>query len=55
MKMIGITLGLALMLISSAAAARSHGGHYIGGHGSSHRGGHYVSATGSHHYRHHRM
>jgi hypothetical protein len=29
------------------------GGHYAGGHGSSHRGGHYVNPRTGNHYTHH--
>ena len=54
MKIIGIAAGLALMLLASTADAHGHGGHYVGGHGSSHRGGHYVNAWGGQHYSHHR-
>ena len=49
-----ILAALAVLAFATTADARSRGGHYVGGHGSSHRGGHYVSATGSHHYRHRR-
>lgn len=42
----------------SHSSIRSHhssqGGHYAGGHGSSHRGGHYVNPrTGNHYTKHH--
>lgn len=55
----GVTLAL---LMFGAAEARGHsshvhysagGGHYVGGHGSSHKGGHYVNPKTGNHYRPH--
>lgn len=43
---------VAALALTSAADAR--GGHYVGGHGSSHKGGHYVNRATGNHYRHHR-
>ena len=31
----------------------NQGGHYVGGHGSSHKGGHYVNPRTGNHYTHH--
>ncbi len=43
---------IALLIISALAstAAMARGGHYAGGHGSSHKGGHYVNARTGNHY-----
>lgn len=59
MRVIGVIVGVALMLIAGSAEARGRhygyqGGHYSGGHGSSHRGGHYRNARTNNHYTHHR-
>ena len=41
----------------SGASSHKHypnqGGHYVGGHGSSHKGGHYVNPRTGNHYTHH--
>ena len=59
MKGIGIAMGVARMLVVASAEARGRhdadqGGHYSGGHGSSHRGGHYRNARTHDHYTRHR-
>jgi hypothetical protein len=38
---------------SNHAHYQNQGGHYIGGHGSSHKGGHYVNPRTGNHYTHH--
>jgi hypothetical protein len=49
----------ALLLLTAPAFAAAHthygyqGGHYAGGHGSSHKGGHYVNPRTGNHYTHH--
>jgi hypothetical protein len=47
-----------LVLTAPAFAAHAHygyqGGHYAGGHGSSHKGGHYVNPRTGNHYTHHK-
>lgn len=57
---------IGLLLMPYASEARGHGssshvhypnqgGHYAGGHGSSHKGGHYRNARTHDHYTHHRF
>ncbi len=55
MKAIILGAALTLALATGAQASRYSymGGHYSGGHGSSHRGGHYVNARTGNHYTHH--
>jgi hypothetical protein len=38
---------------SSHTHYANQGGHYVGGHGSSHQGGHYVNPRTGNHYTHH--
>jgi len=51
---------LLFLLLSGTAHARGHahysyqGGHYAGGHGSSHKGGQYINRRTGNHYTHHR-
>lgn len=57
-------LAAALVIVAlswpASAFAKSHahyanqGGHYAGGHGSSHKGGHYVNPRTGNHYTHHK-
>jgi hypothetical protein len=61
MKNTTIVLAALGMLIGGTSEARGHagthysnqGGHFSGGHGSSHKGGHYVNPKTGNHYRHH--
>lgn len=48
MKKIVVVLVCALLVAPLIAEAR--GGHYAGGHGSSHKGGHYKNARTGNHY-----
>lgn len=56
MKKIAVGLFAALFALSSfagiAEAKGSKGGHYRGGHGSSHKGGKYVNPKTGNHYTH---
>lgn len=57
MKKLLTIIAIVLMTITSFAQHRHYanqGGHYRGGHGSSHRGGHYRNARTNNHYTHHR-
>jgi hypothetical protein len=53
--------GLSIARGGSRGGTHSHssghhsnqGGHYVGGHGSSHKGGHYVNSRTGNHYVHH--
>lgn len=54
----GLLFIIFVIATSSPALARGRsygyqGGHYSGGHGSSHKGGHYVNARTGNHYTHH--
>ncbi len=40
------------ILVCLPPIALASGGHYAGGHGSSHKGGHYVNARTNNHYQH---
>ena len=54
MKKYIFALLLAVALFpANAFAHRNMGGHYAGGHGSSHKGGHYKNARTGNHYTHH--
>ncbi len=57
---LSIFLLAGLVFSAPMALAKSHahygyqGGHYAGGHGSSHKGGHYVNRRTGNHYTHHK-
>ena len=63
---IGVLLAAVMMLALSSGEAfargrggshahyANQGGHYAGGHGSSHKGGHYRNARTHNHYTHHK-
>lgn len=63
-KFISLFLLVVVMFIAvtcaEARAYRRHhhyaymGGHYVGGHGSSHKGGHYINLLSHNRYKHHR-
>lgn len=52
MKILVATLICLSLVVSSIAKAR--GGHYAGGHGSSHKGGHYKNSRTGDHYESHK-
>jgi hypothetical protein len=57
MKKLILSIAMMLMVLFSFGQHRHYanqGGHYVGGHGSSHRGGHYVNSRTHNHYTHHR-
>jgi hypothetical protein len=58
MKKISLLISVLLLTLCSLAQTHRHysnqGGHYAGGHGSSHKAGHYVNARTHNHYTHHR-
>lgn len=58
MKQFTLVIAIIIMAFTSTFAQHRHyanqGGHYRGGHGSSHRGGHYVNRRTHNHYTHHR-
>lgn len=43
---------LSLIVMFAAQPVLAAGGHYAGGHGSSHKGGHYKNAATGDHYQH---
>lgn len=47
-----ITIALFTLAILAPTASFARGGHYIGGHGSSHKGGHYSNPRTGNHYEH---
>ena len=57
MKKLTLFLTVLLLALTTFGQHRHYanqGGHYVGGHGSSHKGGHYVNARTGNHYTHHR-
>jgi hypothetical protein len=54
MKNYIFALFIILAILPANAFARGMGGHYAGGHGSSHKGGHYKNARTVNHYTHHK-
>jgi hypothetical protein len=51
---LAVVVALVIALTSGTVEARGQGGHYVGGHGSSHKGGHYVNPRTGNHYTHHK-
>ncbi len=58
MRDLALIVAMAVLFLVGTASAKghsgSHGGHYRGGRGSSHKGGRYKSAPTHDHYRKHR-
>ena len=58
LKTLFLSFAIFLLAVTTSFAQHRHysnqGGHYRGGHGSSHKGGHYVNSRTHNHYTHHR-